>query len=299
LSEKVYADLSQRQGLKWKSFCRPFVFFQSDHLLSGKRLERKARPDAHQILQYLFQVFHQEDITDVFFLFSTFELKCNMVSRSSDKNVFVKVMLAMLLLLYSFFLWLMIRITMQYVPVRSDAAFLAIKQEYVHMAHYRIAFFVHVFSALLVLLAGYTQFSGALRIKFPLWHRCAGWLYVLVTLLLAGPSGLVIGIYANGGLSSQIAFCLLAVLWMVFTAIALVKIIKKQVFAHRAWMIRSFALALSAITLRAWKYILVALFHPRPMDVYQIVAWLGWTLNLVIAELIILIIRSHARQTTL
>jgi hypothetical protein len=52
-------------------------------------------------------------------------------------------------------------------------------------------------------------------------------------------------------------------------------------------MIRSFALTLSAITLRLWKYIIVMGFQPKPMDAYQIVAWLGWVLNLVIAEIII------------
>ncbi len=193
-----------------------------------------------------------------------------------------------LLLLYAFFFWLMLKITLQYIPIKNDAAFLAIKQSYIHLIHYRVAFFVHVFSAIFVLLAGFTQFSKKIRTKFPVIHKRMGWLYVLVTLLLAGPSGFIIGIYANGGISSKIAFCLLSVLWIFFTALSLLKIIKKQVLSHRKWMIRSFALALSAITLRAWKYILVALFHPKPMDVYQIVAWLGWTLNLVIAELIIL-----------
>ena len=57
--------------------------------------------------------------------------------------------------------------------------------------------------------------------------------------------------------------------------------------AHRRWMLRSFALALSAITLRAWKLALVMAFHPRPRDVYRIVAWLGWRLNLVVAEWLI------------
>ena len=35
-------------------------------------------------------------------------------------------------------------------------------------------------------------------------------------------------------------------------------------------MMRSFALTFSAITLRLWKVIIVYLFHPAPMDVYQI-----------------------------
>lgn len=221
------------------------------------------------------------------------------ISSSIKKNKLTRYAIILLLLVYSYFLWLMIKITLQYWPIQTDVAFLSIKQDYIHLLHYRIAFFIHVFSAIFVLLAGYTQFSNSIRTKFPQWHRRLGWLYVVVTLLFAGPSGFIIAIYANGGLSSQIAFCLLAFLWMLFTAMALFKIIKKQVPSHKAWMIRSFALALSAITLRAWKYVLVAAFHPKPMDVYQIVAWLGWTLNLVIAELIILNKIKHEYQTTI
>lgn len=199
-----------------------------------------------------------------------------------------KYLLLVLLCAYTYFLWLMFRITLQYFPVHDDVAFLAIKQDYIDLWHYKLAFFIHVFSAIFVLLAGYTQFSGSLRRKFPQVHRRLGWFYVIVTLFFAGPSGLIIGIYANGGTSSQIAFCLLAFLWMLFTLMAVIQAIRKKMISHRAWMIRSFALALSAITLRAWKYILVALFHPKPIDVYQIVAWLGWTLNLVVAEIIII-----------
>ena len=217
---------------------------------------------------------------------------------SIKKNKLSSYAIILLMLLYTYFLWLMIKITLQYWPIQTDVAFLSIKQDYIHLLHYRIAFFIHVFSAIFVLLAGYSQFSNSFRIRYPKMHRRLGWLYAIVTLFLAGPSGFIIGIYANGGLSSQIAFCLLAFLWMLFTAIALIQIIKKQVSSHKAWMIRSFALALSAITLRAWKYILVALFHPKPMDVYQIVAWLGWTLNLVIAEIIILNkIKNDSKKT--
>ncbi len=49
-------------------------------------------------------------------------------------------------------------------------------------------------------------------------------------------------------------------------------------------MLRSYALAVSALTLRAWKAILVYLFHPAPMDVYQIIAWLGFVPNLLLVE---------------
>jgi uncharacterized membrane protein len=205
------------------------------------------------------------------------------VQTKANTNV-LSPWLAVVLLVYSYTLWLMIQITLQYTSLGSSVAFLAIKQDYVSLLHFRVAFYVHVFSAILVLPAGYTQFSKRIRTSAPQLHRRMGWLYVSVTLFLAGPSGLVLGVYANGGLSSQIAFCLLALAWMYCTYKAVQSISRKQVGAHRAWMMRSFSLALSAITLRAWKYILVWAFHPRPMDVYRVVAWLGWTLNLVVVE---------------
>ncbi|MEZ0374588.1 MAG: DUF2306 domain-containing protein [Candidatus Sericytochromatia bacterium] len=193
----------------------------------------------------------------------------------------------LLIALYSYLLWLMLEITLQYIPIDSGAAFLAIKQDYVGMLHYRIAFFVHVFSSIFVLAAGYTQFSKRILARHRQLHRKLGWFYVLVTVCLAGPSGFVIGLYANGGLSSRIAFCTLAVLWVLFTILATVSAIRRQIQAHRRWMLRSFALALSALTLRAWKYVLVLALHPKPMDVYRVVAWLGWVANLLAVEVYI------------
>jgi hypothetical protein len=95
------------------------------------------------------------------------------------------------------------------------------------------------------------------------------------------------GFYANGGLSSRTAFVMLALLWIFFTAMALYKAKQKDFRAHRHYMIRSFALTLSAITLRAWKYAITNSFELPPMDVYRSVAWLGWLPNLIFAEYLI------------
>ena len=192
-----------------------------------------------------------------------------------------------LLIIYAFFCYLMTEITMQYIPIDTDVAFLRIKQEYIIMKHYSAAFFTHVFTSIFVLIAGFTQFSRYIRTRHYWIHKYSGRLYVYVTLFLAAPSGLIIGIYANGGLPSRIAFCLLGILWFSFTLIAMLRLKQKQIVKHQQWMLRSFALAMSAITLRAWKYIIVAMFQPPPMDVYRIVAWLGWVLNLVLVEIYI------------
>ena len=188
---------------------------------------------------------------------------------------------------YLFFCYLMLQIVLQYIPAGTDTAFLGIKQDYIEIPFYLTAFYIHVFTALLALPAGFTQFSKYILKHQPHIHKINGRIYVISILLLGAPSGFFIGLFANGGLSSQFAFCILAILWIWFTWQAYSKARQGDFKAHKAFMYRSFALTLSAITLRAWKYIFVELFHPRPMDVYMVVAWLGWIPNLLIAEYLI------------
>ncbi len=189
-----------------------------------------------------------------------------------------------------YFSYLMLLITLQYVPARTDVAFLRIKEDVTGLLHYRIAFFAHVYSSMFVLVAGIIQFSGLLRSRYFKLHQWSGRIYVSIVILISGPSGLIMGYYGNGGLIARIAFCLLAVLWILFTYMGYTSAVSGHITAHKKWMYRSYALTLSAISLRLWKFILVYLFEPKPMDVYKVVSWLGWTGNLFIAELVIFFI---------
>ncbi len=181
----------------------------------------------------------------------------------------------------------MASITMAYIPYNTDIGFLRIKQQYIDIDQWRIAFFIHVYASMWVLFAGFTQFSKKLLKQQPRLHRALGYIYVTDVLLITGPAGLLMGFYANGGLPSRIAFVTLALLWIFCTAMALVKARKKDFKAHRQYMIRSYALTLSALTLRAWKYAITNSFELPPMDVYRAVAWLGWVPNLLFAEWLI------------
>ena len=165
--------------------------------------------------------------------------------------------------------------------------FLRIKQQYIGIDHWRTAFFIHVYASMWVLFAGFTQFSRKLLREKPKLHRTLGYIYVVDVLLITGPAGLIMGFYANGGLFSRIAFVTLAILWIFFTAMALIKAKQKKFKEHRNYMIRSYALTLSALTLRAWKYGITNTMAIPPMDVYRIVAWLGWVGNLLFAEYIV------------
>lgn len=202
-----------------------------------------------------------------------------------------------LMILLAFFSFLMLRILFKYIPVKNDAAFLQIKQDYIHISSWRIAFFTHVFSSILCLLAGFTQFSKQFLKQKPLWHRRLGYVYVINILLVTGPASLLMSFYANGGTISRIAFILLAVLWILFTGLALWYALQRNFVRHRNFMIRSYALTLSAITLRLWKLGLALYTDILPMDRYRIVAWLGFIVNMIVAEIIIRNTRNRYNRT--
>ncbi|HEY2846690.1 MAG TPA: DUF2306 domain-containing protein [Pyrinomonadaceae bacterium] len=212
-----------------------------------------------------------------------------------DKGFFNRTVLfnALLLVILAFFVFQMARISMAYVPYNTDVGFLRIKQDYIDIDVWRTAFFVHIYMSIWVLLAGFTQFSKSLRSKHRSLHRTFGYIYAMDIVLITGPAGFIMGIYANGGITSKISFVVLACLWIYFTAIAVGKARSGDYLAHRDFMIRSYALTLSAVTLRAWKWGINNSFDFPPMDVYRAVAWLGWVPNLAFAEFLIWRLRNR------
>lgn len=202
----------------------------------------------------------------------------------------VNIVGALLLLL---FCWLMLRLSLPYLTFRYDVDFLLTKQKIIHVQLWRTAFYVHVFLSIFALLAGFTQFSKQLLKTRKKIHRTVGYVYVVDVIFLAGPSGLVMSFYANGTNWAKASFVLLSLFWIASTFIALVKSKQKNFIAHKKWMIRSYALTLSAISLRLLAMILPKFMHLDAFDEYTLIAWASWTINLLIAELIIYLGRNN------
>jgi uncharacterized membrane protein len=171
--------------------------------------------------------------------------------------------------------------------MKDNTAFLQIKQWVINNKVWKFSFYTHVFTSIFLLLAGFTQFSDYILKKHKKLHRTAGYMYIVILLGASAPGGFIMSLYANGGIYSQIAFTTLSILWFYFTLMAFLKVKQGDFKAHKNFMIRSYALTLSALTLRAWKLGIVLVLMPAPMDVYRIVAWLGWVPNLLLAEYII------------
>jgi hypothetical protein len=84
-------------------------------------------------------------------------------------------------------------------------------------------------------------------------------------------------------LASPGAFATGAVALLAVTAMAFVAIRRRQIAAHRAWMVRSYALIFAAVTFRLWLGGLTALGLPFE-QVYASGAWTVWFLDLFVAE---------------
>lgn len=195
----------------------------------------------------------------------------------------------LIITLFSVFLFSITTLYFYYYQV-SDYNFLAKKQEVVFNVFWRTAFYIHITGGMIALLLGPFQFIKKLRSKFIKWHRTMGKVYLAAILFLAGPSGLFMAFYAEGGTIAVIGFSIMALLWMYTTYMAYETIRKRNIEAHRAWMTRSFALTFAAVTLRLYVPIASAVFYVPGFYVEASSAWVSWLPNLLVAELLLLII---------
>jgi hypothetical protein len=183
--------------------------------------------------------------------------------------------------------WLMLKITIPYFTFDYDVDFLLTKQAILHSDIWRWSFYIHISTSLVVLFLGVFQFVKLILNKFPKFHRNLGKIYILSILILSAPSGLVMAFYANGGIWAKLSFLILSLLWWIFTCIAYLKIVKGEIQSHIAFMIRSYGLTLSALTLRTYVVALPLFLHLHGKEMYVLVAWLSWIPNLIISEFLI------------
>lgn len=178
--------------------------------------------------------------------------------------------------------------TFEYFSFRTDINFLLVRKELIGQLAWKIAFYLHISSALVALAVGSVQFWPGMRRRHLQLHKALGKIYAY-SILIAGPTGLYLGLFARGGLFAQIGFVCLALVWM-FTTYKGVHaiVVKKNMSEHREWITRSYAVTFAAVTLRIWVPILSLGFGMSETEVLSLTPWLSWIPNLIVAELILL-----------
>ena len=178
----------------------------------------------------------------------------------------------------------MLRLVVQYTTLNDHIGFLQEKQAYLHLKIWKAAFYTHVFSSVLTLLAGFTQFSTEILKRHRRLHKLFGSIYAWDILVINFPAALIMAFYANGHIPSKVAFLILDSLWFWFTLKAIMEVKKGNIQGHRDYMMRSYAMTLSALTLRTWKIVLSNATDLPPETIYMIDAWLGFVPNLLFVE---------------
>lgn len=145
--------------------------------------------------------------------------------------------------------------------------------------------YIHIIFGTLSLVLGPFQFSTKLRTNKPHLHRNIGKTY-LFSILVASMMGLYLAFYGSGGIVSIIGFYSLDIAWFTTAFTGFIKIKKKQVERHRAWMFRSYAVTLTFVSFRIWAIFAVLISNQRGV-LYGITIIFSWVLNLFISEWIL------------
>jgi tetratricopeptide (TPR) repeat protein len=138
----------------------------------------------------------------------------------------------------------------------------------------------HAFFGSIALALGPFQFHRGLLVRRHALHRRLGTVYVGAAFLV-GLVGFYMAFYSLGGRTTHLGFGLLGAGLMLATSMAYLEIRRNRISSHREWMIRSFALLFSAVTLRIELPLLIGAFGGQFLVPYQIVSWLCWVPNIL------------------
>jgi len=143
---------------------------------------------------------------------------------------------------------------------------------------------LHIVPGLVFVILGPLQFVARIRARHINLHRWCGRIYV-VSGVLVGVTSLVLGVVVGfAGPTETAAVTFFSALFLAFLGLAVFRIRRLEVAAHREWMIRAFALGLAVSTMRPMVAILTALTGMPFSEGLGISFWLAFSLHLVLAE---------------
>jgi uncharacterized membrane protein len=155
-------------------------------------------------------------------------------------------------------------------------------------ARYPLLTLVHIVPGLFFMVLGPLQFSAMIRARHLRWHRFSGRVFVVCGLVI-GVSAVVmsLGMPAIGGVNQAAATTLFATFFLFALGKAFWHIRRREIVAHREWMIRAFAVGLAVATIRPIIGVFFAtnrLSGLTPHEFFGIAFWIGFVLHLIAAE---------------
>lgn len=155
---------------------------------------------------------------------------------------------------------------------------------------------LHLVPGVAFTLLGPIQFMPGIRRRWPVVHRWSGRVFIVSGVLVAVTAMVVSAVFPPvGGLFKSSAVYLFSIAQLVTLGVALRAVLRCDIPRHRAWMIRAFAIGLGVATMRLY-FIPVLLLFGVPGDFsIGLGMWVGFGVNVVVAELILLRERMQVR----
>lgn len=176
--------------------------------------------------------------------------------------------------------------TLPYFSFNKDLSFIEERSFLFKSDFYNSCFYIHIFAGSLCILMALIQFSRYTLKKSKAIHRISGKIYVSVVLFLGAPTGLYMSFFAKGSFWERALFLFMACFWFITTLYGLTTIHKRNIIAHKVWMMRSYAMAMTAVTFRLY-HIIFYLLDWGHLENYELSLWLSVIGNMLFAEWII------------
>lgn len=145
-------------------------------------------------------------------------------------------------------------------------------------------FYAHIIFGGIALAIGWIQFNQKLRDRKRKLHKKIGMAYV-TAVFFSSLSGIFVAVYTAGGWIASLGFICLGLIWFCTTMMGWITAKTKDFDSHEEWMIYSYAACFAAVTLRIYLPLLQNIFGDF-IPAYQLVAWLCWLPNMVVAYFI-------------
>ena len=185
-----------------------------------------------------------------------------------------------------FFSLLLVKNTLPYFSFSQNFSFIEERAILFLKPVYKFCFYAHIFAGMFCIAAALTQFSSYLLKKRKAVHAWMGKIYVVVVLVIGAPTGIYMSFFAKGSFWERALFLFMALYWFFTTVRGLQTIRQKNVLAHKNWMIRSYSMAMTAVTFRVY-HILFYFYGVDHLHNYEVSLWISVLGNMLVAELLI------------
>ena len=176
--------------------------------------------------------------------------------------------------------------TLPYFSFNKEFSFIEERSFLFQSGLYSVCFYIHIFAGSVCILTALIQFSRYILKKSKAIHRWSGKVYVAVVLFLGAPTGLYMSFFAKGSFWERLLFMFMAAVWFITTLYGLSTIHKRNIVAHKVWMMRSYAMAMTAVTFRVY-HIVFYLLDWGHLENYELSLWISVLGNMLFAEWII------------